>query len=74
MKRCEECRKKLGILEGYRHPTLGKDSLICSSCFDAVHESVVKWREANLPYVGFFNNRSSNKISFEFDQNTNKFG
>jgi hypothetical protein len=74
MKRCEECRKKLGILEGYRHPILGKGTLICSNCFDTVHESVIKWREANLPYVGFFNNRPSNKISFGFEHNTKKFG
>ena len=60
MKRCKECSKKLGIMEGYRHPTLGKDSLLCSSCFDIVDESVAKWRNAVLPYVDFFNDGSSN--------------
>ena len=60
MKRCKECSKELGFLEGYRHPVLGKDSLLCSSCFDTVHESVAKWRNAVLPYVDFFNNGSSN--------------
>jgi hypothetical protein len=61
MKRCYECRKKLSVLEGYRHPVLGKDSLLCSNCFDTVHDSVANWREAVLPYVGFFNNNSSNE-------------
>lgn len=66
MVKCEECGKKLGFFEGYRHPTMGRSHFICSNCFDSVHESVVKWREANLPYVGFFNNRSSNK-SFQLN-------
>ena len=61
MKRCKECGKKLKVLEGYRHPVLGNDSLLCSNCFDTVHESMVKWREAILPYVGYFNNSSSKK-------------
>lgn len=62
MKGCEECGKKLGILNGYRHPTKGKNHLLCSSCFDILHESVVKWREANLPYVGFFNKKTPEPI------------
>ena len=61
MKRCEECGKNLRILEGYQHPVLGRDSFLCSSCFDTVNESMVKWREANLPYIGFFKNNASNK-------------
>ncbi len=61
MKECRECGKNLGLLKGYRHPVLGRDSVLCSSCFDTVYDSVVKWREANLPYVGFFKNNSSNK-------------
>jgi hypothetical protein len=63
MKRCKECRKKLGIIEGYRHPVLGKDSLLCGDCFDIVYESVDNWREAILPYVDFFKNNSLNKES-----------
>ncbi len=42
---CEECGKKLGILEGYSHPTMGKKHHLCSPCFDQVSESVAKWRE-----------------------------
>ena len=45
MIKCEECGKKLGIIEGYRHPTMGKKYLLCSSCFDNVEISVEKWRE-----------------------------
>jgi len=54
-----ECGKKLGILGGYRHPTLGKNYLLCSSCFDTVYESVEKWTEFISPYIGFFNNKTS---------------
>ncbi|UCD13067.1 MAG: hypothetical protein JSW60_05765 [Thermoplasmatales archaeon] len=45
MVECEECGTKLGILEGYRHPTMGKKHLLCSPCFDQVSESVEKWGE-----------------------------
>ena len=45
MKICEECGKKLRLLEGYRHPTLGKDYTLCSPCFDQVSESVARWGE-----------------------------
>jgi len=42
---CEECGKKLGIFEGYCHPTMGKKHHLCSPCFDQVSDSVAKWRE-----------------------------
>lgn len=42
---CEECGKKLGVFEGYRHPTLGKKHLLCSPCFDQASESVKRWGE-----------------------------
>jgi len=45
MKVCVECGKKLGIFEGYQHPTMGKKKLVCSPCFEHVEESVAKWRE-----------------------------
>lgn len=45
MSQCEECGKKLGIFEGYRHPTMGKKHLVCSPCFEQVEDSVAKWRE-----------------------------
>jgi len=58
MKICEECGKRLSFFEGYRHLTLGKGFLLCSSCFDRVDESVAKWREFVLSYAEFFNNVS----------------
>jgi hypothetical protein len=42
---CEECDKKLGILQGYHHPALGTRFLVCGNCFDKVDESMEKWRE-----------------------------
>ena len=59
MKKCIECGKKLGIIEGYQHPTMGKNHLLCSSCFDSVSLSVERWSEVILPYVGFFNKETS---------------
>jgi len=45
MVKCNECGKQLSILEGYRHPTLGKNYHLCSPCFGQVSESVAKWGE-----------------------------
>jgi hypothetical protein len=45
MVKCEECDKKLGILEGYHHPTMGKKYTLCSSCFDEISDSVARWAE-----------------------------
>jgi len=45
MVECIECGKKLGFLEGYCHPTMGKKHHLCSPCFDQVSDSVEKWRE-----------------------------
>jgi hypothetical protein len=59
MKECIKCGKKIGIIEGYRHPTMGKEYLVCSNCFDTVSASVEKYREFISPYVGFFNKESS---------------
>jgi hypothetical protein len=65
MKRCEECGKKLGILEGYQHPTLGKKLLLCNPCFDQVSDSVAKWREFILSN-SFIQNPDKN--NFELDR------
>ena len=45
MVECMECGKKLGVLEGYGHPVMGRKHLLCSPCFDQVSDSVAKWRE-----------------------------
>jgi hypothetical protein len=65
MKECMECGRNLGIMEGYRHPTLGKDNLLCSHCFDTVFEDVEKYREFVTPYIGFFNKKSSTTKSIK---------
>jgi len=61
MKDCVECGKKLGIIEGYRHPTMGKEYLICNHCFDTVIASVDTWQEAVSSYVDFFHKESSTR-------------
>jgi hypothetical protein len=40
---CIECGKNLSLLEGYRHPTLGNDYLLCYECFVNVMASVKRW-------------------------------
>ena len=42
---CEECDKKLGILEGYRHPALGTRFLVCGKSFDKVDEDMERWNK-----------------------------
>jgi len=58
MNECSECGKKMGLLEGYRHPTMGKKYLLCSSCFNQVEESVVRWQAFVLS--NSFNKEASN--------------
>jgi len=63
---CRECNKKLGITEGFRHPTLGKKHLLCSPCYDRVSESVENW--SNFVLSNAFIRESSNngtKINWE---------
>ncbi len=43
MVECEECGKKLNILEGYRHPALGTRFLVCGKCFVKVDEDMERW-------------------------------
>lgn len=59
MKSCMECGKKLGTLQGYYHPTMGKEYFLCGHCFNKVSESVERYMEFITPYVGFFNRESS---------------
>jgi hypothetical protein len=42
---CEECNKKLGIFEGYRHPALGKRFLVCGRCYTKVERDMKRWSE-----------------------------
>jgi len=59
MVECEECGKTLGIFEGYRHPTMGKEHFLCSPCFDQISESIARWEEFVLS--NSFDNGSSKK-------------
>ena len=60
MKFCEECGNKLGFFGGYRHPVKGKESLLCSKCFDIIDKSVEEWR--NFVIANSFDNYAiSNK-------------
>ena len=43
MIKCEECRKKLGILQGYRHPAMGKRFPVCKKCFKKIDEDMERW-------------------------------
>ena len=61
MTECVECGKKLGFFEGYRHPTLGKEHLVCSTCFTTVSESVEQWQKVMSTYIGFFHKKTSAK-------------
>jgi len=54
---CEECGKNLGLLEGYRHPTLGKKHLLCSNFFDTASVRVDNWRTS--VNANSYNNASS---------------
>jgi len=42
---CEECNKKLGIFEGYRHPALGTRFLVCGRCYDKVERDMKRWSQ-----------------------------
>ena len=72
MNKCIECGKKLGILEGYRHPTLGKHQHLCSPCFDQISESVAIWGE--FVRLNSFNMRSSkNKSNVNLEKVSSTF-
>lgn len=40
---CSECGKKLGFLEGYRHPVDGKKKCVCGKCWDKIEKSEKKY-------------------------------
>jgi hypothetical protein len=72
MTECIECGKRLGFFEGHYHPTLGKKSLVCGSCFVKVEESIAQWRDFILS--NSFNPESSTP-TFNIDWSSlfNKF-
>lgn len=42
---CEECDKKLGLFEGYRHPALGPRFLVCGRCYTKIEHDMERWSE-----------------------------
>jgi hypothetical protein len=65
---CEECGKKLRILQGYRHPSLGAKFLVCGTCFDKVTGDMERWSKFCLSDK--FNIESS-KITIQEEWNKN---
>ena len=65
---CEECNKKLGILQGYRHPALGTRFLVCGTCYDGVYGDMERWSKFCLS--DSFNAESS-KIDIQDAWNKN---
>ena len=71
---CVECGRKLGLLKGYQHPTMGKNYFLCTHCYDVVDESVKKWRTVVLTYSDFFSNSTpGNSHHFHFSYVQKKF-
>jgi len=65
---CEECDKKLGILEGYRHPALGKRFLVCGLCYDKIEKDMKRWNEF---CISDSINAESSKSDIQVAWNTN---
>jgi hypothetical protein len=40
---CEECNKELGLLQGYRHPALGKRFPVCQKCYTKISNDMQRW-------------------------------
>lgn len=63
-------------MEGYCHPTLGKDALLCWHCYEQVERSVEQWRRFILndaenpesPYPSFLNNYSFHEEDLHLKQ------
>ena len=55
MVKCEECDKKLHILQSYYHPTLGKNFYVCGKCLDKINDDMDRWSKFCL-----FNSKLSN--------------
>ncbi len=65
---CEECDKKLGILEGYRHPALGIRFLVCGKCFDKGYKDMERW---NMFCLSDSFNAESSQIDIQGTWNKN---
>ncbi len=65
---CEECGKKLSILQGHRHPALGTRFLVCRKCFCKIDEDMERWRKF---YLSNSFDVESSKIDIQDAWNTN---
>ncbi len=71
MVKCEECRKNLGILQGYRHPALGTRFMVCGNCFDKIYDDMERWSRFCLS--DSFNAKSSKgEIQEAWNKNISK--
>lgn len=52
---CSECEKKLGILEGYRHPIEGNTKLVCKNCWDKIEVSEKRYSNFILEHINTTN-------------------
>jgi hypothetical protein len=68
MVNCEECDKKLGMLQGYRHPALGTRFLVCGKCYDKVYKDMERW---STFYLSDSLNIESSKIDIQGAWNKN---
>ncbi len=67
MVKCVECGRKVKAFRSYRHPTKGRQYIVCRDCYDYVNESVNKWKEVVMPYTEYFKKTTSNKsTSYKF--------
>lgn len=44
MVKCYECEKELRFWEGYYHPALGFNMVVCGKCFEIFEESMENYR------------------------------
>jgi hypothetical protein len=65
---CEECGKKLRILQGYRHPALGAKFLVCGTCFDKVNGDMERW---SIFCLSDLLNVETSKINIQEEWNKN---
>jgi hypothetical protein len=67
MTNCVECGDRIGFLNSYHHPVMGRKYLVCSGCYKQVSQSVEQWKEfvlANSFYEQPPDNNIQNVKSF----------
>jgi hypothetical protein len=69
MLKCAECSEKIGLLQGYNHPTLGKRYILCDSCYLKISGSLEKWK--NFIIVNSFKKNLEKNHFYGFLNNVN---